>query len=58
MVQERDDWNDSMYLDFKKAFDCISHKILVWKLKYKLSIGRPLPRQLEDFLRHKKMITV
>lgn len=31
-LQERDRWVDSIYLDFKKAFDRVPHQRLIWKL--------------------------
>ena len=34
ITQERDGWMYCIYLDFKKAFDKVLHKRLLWKLKH------------------------
>ena len=33
VIQEREGWVDTVYLDLRKAFDKVPHKRLLWKLK-------------------------
>ena len=34
VVQERDGWVDTVYLDIKKAFDRVPHRRLLWKVEH------------------------
>ena len=34
ITQKRDGWVDCIYSNFKKAFDKVPHKRLLWKLEY------------------------
>lgn len=56
-MQERDGLVDCVYLDFQKAFDCVSHQRLIWKREYKRIKGTPL-KQMSDSLRGKEMRTM
>ncbi len=48
-MQERDGWVDSIYLDFKKAFDRVPHKRLIGKLEYIGAIQGYLLKWMQDF---------
>ncbi len=41
---------DVAFVDFKKAFDCVSHAILLQKLKLQFGIQGPLLSWLTDYL--------
>ncbi len=55
VVQERDGWNDAVYLDLKKAFDKVPHKRLMWKLKSVGRLGGGLLIWMKDFLSNRMM---
>ena len=57
-MQERDGWVDSIYLDFKKAFDRVPHKRLIWKLEYIRGIQGCLLKWMQDFLKEREMRTI
>ena len=57
-IQERDGWVDSIYLDFKKAFDRVPHQRLIWKLGNNGGIQGKVLQWMEDFLSGRKMRTV
>ena len=57
-MQERDGWVDSIYLDFKKAFDRVPHKRLIWKLEYIGGIQGHLLKWMQDFLKEREMRTI
>ena len=57
-MQERDGWVDSIYLDFKKAFDRVPHERLIWKLEYIGGIQGCLLKWMQDFLNERKMRTI
>ncbi len=56
-MQERGGWVDSIYLDFKKAFDRVPHKRLIWKLEYKGGVHGNILDWMKDFLKGRKMRT-
>ena len=58
ILQERDGWVDCVYLDFKKAFDKVSHKRLLWKLEHLGGVKGKLLAWMEDFLHERQMSTV
>ena len=45
---------DIIYFDFAKAFDSVSHDIILNKLKTKFSIDGRLLKFLQDYLKHRK----
>ncbi len=55
IVQERDGWVDGVYLDFKKAFDKVPHRRLLWKIKNYGKIGGRLLEWMEDYLDDREM---
>ena len=57
-IQERDGWVDSIYLDFKKAFDRVPHRRLIWKIRNNGGIQGKVLQWMEDFLSNRKMRTV
>ena len=57
-IQERKGWVDSIYLDFKKAFDRVPHERLLWKLEYKGGVQGNILKWMKDFLKGRKMRTV
>ena len=57
-MQEGDGWVDSIYLDFKKAFDRVPHKRLIWKLEYIGGIQGHLLKWMQDFLKEREMRTI
>ena len=46
------------FVDFRKAFDCVSHGILLHKLKHKFGIEGNLLSWITDYLNHRSQITV
>ena len=56
-LQEREGWIDSIYLDFKKAFDRVPHQRLIWKLQNYGGVQGKLLRWMKDFLEGRKMRT-
>ena len=58
IVQERNGWVDSIYLDLKKAFDKVPHKRLLWKIKNCGGIGGRLLNWMGDYLSEREMRTV
>ena len=58
IIQERDGWVDSIYLDFSKAFDKVPHKRLIWKLQHIGGITDTLLQWMKDFLQGRQMRTV
>ena len=46
------------FVDFRKAFDCVSHKILLSKLKHRFGIEGHLLSWLTDYLNQRSQITV
>ena len=44
---------DCLYLDFKKAFDSVSHKLLVYKLKM-YNISESIISWIESFVHNRK----
>ncbi len=58
VVQEREGWVDSVYLDLKKAFDKVPHKRLLWKIKNYGGIEGRLLKWMEDYLSGREMRTV
>jgi len=38
------------FVDFRKAFDCVSHELLLHKLKFKFGVQGPLLLWLTDYL--------
>ena len=57
-MQERDGWVGSIYLDFKKAFDTVSHERLIWKIEHKGGVQGNILNWMTDFLKDRKMKTV
>ena len=49
---------DIIYFDFSKAFDSVSHHIILHKLKTKFKINGRLLKFLQDYLRHRKQRVV
>ncbi len=49
-IQERDGWVDSIYLDFKKAFDRVPHERLIWTLEYQGGVQGNILNWVKDFL--------
>ena len=49
---------DIIYFDFAKAFDSVSHDIILHKLKTKFKIDGRLLKFLQDYLRHRKQRVV
>ena len=45
---------DIIYFDFAKAFDTVSHNIILRKLKQKFSIDGRLLKFLQDYLAHRR----
>ena len=45
---------DVIYFDFAKAFDSVSHDIILHKLKTKFNIDGRLLKFLQDYLKHRK----
>ena len=58
ILQKREGWVDSIYLDFKKAFDRVPHRRLLWKLQNYGGIQGKLLEWMRDFLKERKMRTV
>ena len=46
------------FVDFRKAFDCVSHSILLHKLKHKFGIEGNLLSWITDYLNHRSKITI
>ena len=46
------------FLDFRKAFDCVSRSILLHKLKHKFGIEGNLLSWITDYLNHRSQITI
>ena len=46
------------FIDFRKAFDCVSHRTLLHKLKIKFGIEGNLLSWLTDYLHHRTQVTV
>ena len=49
---------DIIYFDFAKAFDSVSHDLILHKLKTKFKIDGRLLKFLQDYLRHRKQRVV
>ena len=49
---------DIIYFDFAKAFDSVSHDIILHKLKTKFKINGRLLKFVQDYLRHRKQRVV
>ncbi len=58
ITQERDGWADCVFLDFKKAFDKVPHKRLLYKLEMCGGITGGLLKWMKNFLTGRKMRTV
>ena len=58
VVQERNGWVDSVYLDLKKAFDKVPHRRLLWKIRNYGGIGGSLLDWMRDYLSQREMRTV
>ena len=58
IMQNREGWVDSIYLDFSKAFDKVPHKRLIWKLQHIGGISDTLLDWMKDFLQGRQMRTV
>ena len=58
IVQEREGWVDSVYLDLKKAFDKVPHRRLIWKIKNIGRVGGQLLKWMKDYLSEREMRTV
>jgi len=46
------------FVDFRKAFDCVCHSILLHKLKHKFGIEGNLLSWITDYLNHRSQITI
>jgi len=46
------------FIGFRKAFDCLSHRTLLHKLKIKFGIEGNLLSRLTDYLHHRTQVTV
>ena len=49
---------DIIYFDFAKAFDSVSHDLILHKLKTKFKIDGRLLKFIQDYLRHRKQRVV
>ena len=58
VIQERDGWVDCVYLDLKKAFDTVSHRKLLFKLKTQGGVDGKLLSWMENYLKGRQMRTV
>ena len=58
VIQEKEGWVDSIFLDMKKAFDRVPHARLLWKLKSIGRVGGPLLKWMENYLKERKMRTL
>ena len=58
IIQNREGWADSIYLDFSKAFDKVPHKRLIWKLQHIGGVSGTLLEWMKDFLQGRQMRTV
>ena len=58
IMQDREGWVDSIYLDFSKAFDKVPHKRLIWKLQHIGGVSDMLLEWMKDFLQGRQMRTV
>ena len=58
ITQECDEWVDCIYLYFKKVFDKVPHKMLLWKLEYVGGLKGTLKNWMETYLKGREMRTV
>lgn len=58
VVQEREGWADCIYLDFRKAFDTVPHKRLLWKLEQIGGLKGNILEWIKDYLTDRMMRTV
>ena len=58
IVQEREGWVDSVYLDLKKAFDKVPHNRLMWKLEKIGGVSGKLAEWMKNYLVGREMRTV
>ena len=50
IVDKKGGWVDCVYLDLKKAFDKVSHKRLIWKMRIYGRIGGKLLEWMKRYL--------
>ena len=55
-IQERNGWADCTHLDFKKAFEKVSHRRLLWKLEHIGGLKGTLKNWMEDYLKGSKVV--
>ena len=58
ILNDREGWVDTIYLDLRKAFDTVPHNRLMWKLEKLGGVSDKLTKWMENYLVGREMRTV